>query len=129
MIMEGPVTSSPPAKTFGREVASVSGSAWIVPSRFNPSSFANGRVLGLSPTASTAMSAGRVTPDPSTGTGRRRPLASGSPSFMESHSTATSFPFSPRNRFGVRSSWSSTPSSRAAWISKSWAGISARLLR
>ena len=56
-------------------------------------------MLGRSPTATIATSAATLlSPDPATGSGAGRPLASGAPSFWSAcTATAVSLPFSPTN--------------------------------
>ena len=78
----------------------------------------------------TIMSASITYSLPSTGTGRRRPDASGSPSSMRMHSTPVIQPLSsPMMRTGLHSRSKITPSSWAWWISSARAGISSMLRR
>ena len=64
-----------------------------------------------------------------TSTGRRRPLASGSPSSILMRRIPVTFPSFPRISTGFVRRLNSIPSSSAWWISSSRAGISALLRR
>ncbi len=82
--------------------------------------------FGPVPTATIATSSGISNSEPSTGTGRRRPESSGSPSAMRMQRAPRSQPFSsPRNSTGWVRVWISTPSSFAWWTSSARPGISA----
>ena len=78
------------------------------------------------PIASTMVSAGVKYSEPAMGSGRRRPLASGSPSRMRWLTMPTARPASMRTSTGALSRSSLTPSTSASWISCGAAGISAR---
>jgi len=86
--------------------------------------------LALVPMALTTTSAGRSNSDPSTGTGLRRPEASGGPSSILRQRSRDDQPsLSLTISSGAVSMTNSTPSSLACLISSTLAGISASLLR
>ena len=129
----GPVMASPPAKTPGALVRNVSGSASML---FHLVILIGPRVVFSSPTrsgswpiAEIAQSQAKRNSEPLTWTGRRRPLASGSPSSIRKHSRPMSRPLSMTARLGATKNWISTPSSRASWTSASSAGISLAVRR
>ena len=123
------MTASPPANTPGFDVAPVRSSATI---RLRGVTSSPGVVFAISglvfePAATTSMSMSMTNSLPSTAVGRRRPLASGSPSSMRTHSTPDTQPFSsPRMRVGFVSSWKRMPSCSAWCTSSARAGISSR---
>ncbi len=81
------------------------------------------------PTAEMMVSTGTANSDPSTGTGRLRPDASGSPSaILRSVNVLRSFP-EDAIETGAQRYWMSTPSSSVSSISASEAGISSRVRR
>ena len=126
----GPVTASPPAKTPGRLVASVAGSAskqlHLLVLTF---SFSRPARSGSCEIAEITTSQGSTKFEPSTGTGRRRPLLSGSPSSIFWTSRPVTFPFAPTTRTGATRVWIFTPSTSASSISQALAGISAWVRR
>ena len=81
------------------------------------------------PTAGITAEAGISNVDPSTGTGRGLPLASGSPSAMRTHSIPIALPSLATIRSGAARISILIPSSIASSISRAAAGISARVLR
>ena len=126
-----PVTASPPANTPLRLVRPFS-SATIQPLRFVSRPLVvdliNG--LGLVPSAmmTTSQSISKLLP--SFTTGLRRPLSSGSPSSISTHSIPFTHPFSsPRTRTGLVSILNSIPSCLAWCTSSTRAGSSASLRR
>ncbi len=130
----GPNTTSPPAKTPGTEVSKVSLFTSIVPQRLkatsgSPASALSRSASGRCPTAATTMSKDRSCSDPGTGTGRRRPEASGSPSSMRTQRSPDMTPFLPRTSIGAVRYSKRTPSLSVSRISCSTAGISARVRR
>ena len=75
-----------------------------MPSLFKPSSTsasARGSRIGACPTADITTSASSEKVEPSIGIGLRRPVSSGSPSFIRTHSIPLTFPFSPIIFFGA----------------------------
>ena len=130
MTVAEPVTASPPAKTPSIEVAR-SSSVSIVPFFVLLSSgqLSASKGPGTVPKATITSSQGYMNSLPSTGTGLRRPEASGSPSSILMHSAPLTAPFSPRKRTGLTRKTSFTPSSSACSISSLLAGISSRPLR
>ena len=127
--MSAPDWQSPAAKIPGLEVMNVLGSTATVP--FLVSS--TPRSVKQSARTRCPMAAimevqFSVNSEPSTGTGLRRPEASGSPSCILMHLRARPSPVRSAARGAVRY-WISTPSARASSISKSLAGISALVLR
>ena len=108
MTVAAPMTASPPANTPGFDVAPVRSSATI---RLRGVTSSPGVVFAISglvfePAATTSMSMSMTNSLPSTAVGRRRPLASGSPNSMRTHSTPDAQPFSsPRMRVGFVNSW------------------------
>ena len=94
MATAGPVVASPPAKTPGIEVAkdalSTTIAFWRVVER--PLSLSMRPRSMSCPMAEMAKSHGRSYSEPLTGTGLLRPLASGSPSSMRMHRSASSLP-------------------------------------
>ncbi len=81
------------------------------------------------PMAGTMQSQGMTNSEPSTGSGRRRPEASGSPSCMRRHSRPLTTPSSAMIFVGATRVTISTPSSLASTISTWSAGISASVRR
>ena len=75
----GPVSQSPPAKTPGRLVSRVSLSAAMVPLEVSSHTFSTSSPSTSWPTARMSVSAAMVNSEPAIGSGRRRPLLSGSP--------------------------------------------------
>ena len=129
----GPVTTSPPAKTPGRLVASVSRSIRTVPlgvmsTRLAPAT-ATQSVSEPSLMATTSVSSGTAASVPGIGTGRRRPLASTSPSRFFTSSMPVKRPSSTRSRTGEVSVSIRMPSVIAASTSSAKAGISSRVRR
>lgn len=87
-------------------------------------------VFGVVPMAIIMMSAGVVCSVPGIGSGRRRPVSSGSHSFVLMHSIEVIQLFSsPLIRVGFVSSLKCIPSSLARSISSFLAGISSSLRR
>ena len=87
-------------------------------------------ISGDWPMAVITISVSSKVSDPSIGTGLRLPLASGSPSFICRYSKWVTLPSSsPTTRTGAARKRNSTPSSSAASISTSLAGISPRVRR
>ncbi len=124
-----PSTASPPANTRGSSVWKVQSSTWMVRHlvRLTPCSSLVPSSLGYWPMAVITWSHSTTNSEPSTGTGRRRPEASGSPSSMRSISMpVTLLSASARTLTGAHSSSSLTPSSSASSTSVTWAGISLR---
>ncbi len=76
--------------------------------------------------AAITLSQARVVSEPGLGTGRRRPLASGSPNSMVMYSRAVSLPSWPISLVGAARKWKWTPSFSASSTSMSLAGISER---
>jgi len=95
MSVAGPVTQSPPANILVASVELLAGSALMVPQAVvsDPFSLA-GRSprSGFWPVAAITMSVFRVNSEPLMGMGRLRPLSSGSPSFIFTHSIAVTLP-------------------------------------
>ena len=86
--------------------------------------------LALVPMAYTTMSASISNSLPGSGTGRRRPESSGSPSVMRTQRTPRTLrPSSPRISTGAASQLKRMPSCSAWWSSSARAGASARLRR
>ena len=90
-----------------------------------PNSLTNS-VSGAWPRAAITVSTEVVNSEPSIGMGRGRPLASGSPSFIFTHSILASLPFSGKKRVGVVRNSIGIPSSSTAAVSSAEAGISLR---
>ncbi len=128
MIMPGPVTKSPPAKTPGRLVARVLLSTTRVSHRVRSRALSAGRKerSGAWPTAAITVSASMKVSEPSIGMGRRRPLSSGSPSFIWIHCNPDTFQPSVTIRVGLTRKLILTPSARVWSYSTSVTGISAR---
>ena len=117
MTVWAPSTASPPANTFGWSVCSIRSATAIVRHlvRSTPWSSLVPSSLGYCPIALMTWSHSTVNSEPSTGTGRRRPESSGSPSSMRTHSTPhTASASSVTTRTGATSSSSRTPSSSAS---------------
>ena len=128
MARSGPVTQSPPAKISGTSVCIEPALMRRLPflSRPMPGAASAGRFTYW-PVAVMMVSAGKVNSEPSTGYGRLRPLASGSPRRISTALTASpSAVFSISTGAERRSS--STPSATASSISSRFAGISSRPL-
>ena len=129
MTVWAPRTASPPAKTLGSSVCSTRSATAMVRHRVRlmPCSSLVPSSLGYCPMAAMTWSHSTMNSEPSTGTGRRRPEASGSPSSMRTHSIPHVVPpSSVTTRTGATSSSSLTPSSSASSTSVWWAGISLR---
>ena len=77
------------------------------------------------PMAGMMASTGISNSDPGTGSGRRRPLLSGSPRRILLHTSAAALLPSALTLTGAARKWNSTPSSSASSISQGLAGISA----
>ena len=126
----GPVTRSPPAKTPGIRVASVTGSAssrWMVAvskARPGPKKLKS----AVWPTAGITRSTSRVNSEPGTGTGQKRPPASGSPNSVFWATSPWTRP-SPRRRTGRVRKWNCTPSRRASSTSEARAGMRSAVRR
>ena len=135
MAVAAPVTMSPPAKTPGTLVVMASGSTSTVPHRVVFSSVlrvepSRKSFSGCWPMAGKTQSASMSNSEPVTGTGRRRPLASGSPSSIRMQVTRCTRPCpSLWTATGLVSSSRRTPSFSMSSISAGWAGISLRLRR
>ncbi len=84
---------------------------------------------GYCPTAEMTVSTSTSYSEPSTGTGRRRPEASGSPSSIFSSVSVFSAAPAVSMETGAASSTRRMPSSSASSISASEAGISSRVRR
>ncbi len=127
----GPVTTSPPENTPGILVAKVTGSTSILFHLLTETPLPSVRKDKSAswPMAGITASHGTMNSEPLISMGRRRPLASGSPSSIRVHSIPVTLPFSPMTRFGATRNSIRTPSSNASSISSGDAGISARDLR
>ena len=127
----GPVMTSPPTKTSGCAVWKVVLSAMAVPPRpvstLEPSSRPPHSTLW--PMAAMTVSAFSVSNWPSSGTGLRRPEASGSPSSMSWSFRAAALPSLPSICAGAARNLNFTPSALASATSSSSAGISASVRR
>ena len=123
----GPETASPPAKTPSIDVANVTLSHSIVFFLVCPNVVAESQKPGsiICPMAGMMVSASTTYSEPSTGTGRRRPLASGSPNRMRTALIPLTFPPETTTSTGAARNSIFTPSSRAACTSSAKAGISA----
>ena len=127
----GPVMTSPPTKTSGWAVWKVVLSAMATPPRpvstLEPSSRPPHSTLW--PMAEMTVSALSVSNSPSTGTGLRLPLASGSPSCMTWSLSASALPSLPSICTGAARNLNFTPSALASATSSASAGISASVRR
>ncbi len=119
-----PKTASPQAKTPLDEVVRTSGST-LTTSSVSTLPSARNEKSPFCPIAGITVSTAMVNSDPLTAMGRRRPLASGSPSSIFRHSRAVTLPFSAIILEGLVRRWNFTPSSSASLISCLLAGISA----
>ena len=109
MTVCAPSTTSPPANTRGSSVWKVQSSTWTVRHlvRLTPCSSLVPSSFGYWPMAAMTWSHSTTNSEPSTGTGRRRPESSGSPSSMRSTSMpVTLLASSVTTRTGATSSWS-----------------------
>jgi hypothetical protein len=90
----GPVTASPPAKMSASPDCRVTGSTFMVPQSLRVQAHSSVRQAQSDswPMAGTTASTSMVNSDPATGSGRRRPDSSGSPSCMRMHSMAVTRP-------------------------------------
>ena len=109
-----PDTTSPAANTYGTEVCSVPGSAWMVPFAAVASREANA-ASGCSPAAAITTSQSVTNSLPGTGSGRRRPDASGAPSSVRTQRSPRTRPCSsPRISTGATWKLNAVPSCSAA---------------
>ena len=110
-----PDTTSPAAKTYGTSVCSVPGSAWIVPFAAVSSRGARVAASGLSPIAAITISQAITNSLPGTGSGRRRPEASGAPSSVRTQRSPLTRPCpSPTTSTGATWKLNLVPSCSAA---------------
>ncbi len=131
-----PVRTSPEAKIFGTLVRKMCSSATRLPRRStsSPARISSGSVSihdssGPWPMAPRTVSHSTMNSVPGIGSGRRRPCASGSPSFMRWNSTPLTLPFSPVTmRVGAAWKMRRAPSSMASCASSA-AGMSLRSRR
>ena len=133
---DGPVAASPAANRYGILDCRVSGSTSMVFQRVVFRSARRFLVCSVNetsgdwPMAVMTMSVCSRVSEPSMGTGRRLPLASGSPSSIFKYSRWVTLPSSSPIAFtGAARNTNSTPSCSAASISTSLAGISPRVRR
>ena len=126
MTVSGPETASPPAKTPSIFVCSVKSSTIIVPNRVYSSLSGSISWFTRWPIAMITVSTSMVNSEPSIGTGRLRPLSSGSPSSIRMHSMPVTFPFWERTLTGFTSILIAMPSTSASSTSVLSAGISVR---
>ncbi|MNY53055.1 hypothetical protein D3C86_1887810 [compost metagenome] len=110
-----PVTTSPPAYTRGLLVSMVASSTIMPPQRWveRPGVVERISGLGLWPMAIMTVSSSMAKTLSAFSTGLRRPLASGSPSSISTHSMPVTQPFSPVIRTGLTKS--------LKWMPSSWA--------
>ncbi len=87
----GPLTTSPPANTPAADVCSVTGSALMVPFLLDSTMPLRKSRSEAWPMAGTMLSAGISNSEPGIGSGRLRPLLSGSPRRILLHTRATAF--------------------------------------
>ena len=122
----GPVTASPPAKMSGSCVCKVTGSTLTVPQSLKVQAHSSVRQAQSDswPMAGITVSTSITNSEPGIGSGRRRPLSSGSPSCILTHSMLLTRPFSAMIRTGLVRVMISIPSSRHSSISAGSAGIS-----
>ncbi len=131
-----PVRTSPEAKTFGTSVRKMCSSASRVPRRLtsSPARISSGSESthdssGPWPMAPSTVSHSTMNSVPGIGSGRRRPWASGSPSFMRWNSTPVTLLLSSVTiRVGAAWKMTRAPSSMASWTSSA-AGMSFRSRR
>ena len=126
-----PVTASPPAKTPSLVVAPLS-SAIKQPLRFvsNPSVVERIKGFGEVPIAMIIQSTSKTKLLSFISTGRLRPLSSGSPNSIDTHSIPLTQPFSsPSTRTGLVNNLKIIPSSCACSTSSLRAGNSSMLRR
>jgi len=122
VIIVGPVTTSPAAKTYGIGVCSVAASAFSV--RFGFVSRPKASVSALMPAATITASQAMVLRCVSSYSGAKRP--SSPKTQVQTFSSAPATRPSPTKWSMPQPSCSVTPSARASRTSKSWAGISSQ---
>jgi len=129
IMVEAPVTLSPPANIFTTEVCNVFSFTMMVPSFLRFNSFEKTVAEDCKPIASTTKSTSCKYSEPSIGIGFLRPLASAASNCIFTNFTCLTLPFSPINATGFLNKSSFTPSSSASSISGVKQGISLRLRR
>ena len=122
-----PLVTSPAAKRYGTSVCRVLGSTLIRLPSATPARRSNGAVSGAIPIAEITASHGISNSLPWTGSGRRRPEASGAPSTIFWQRSALTLPSaSARTETGATRNSKATPSFSASSTSATWAGIWSR---